>query len=445
MRYIPHTEQDIAAMLEAIGIENVDALFDQIPDEIRKTAKLNLQKPLAEPDLLQYVSDLAVENDGAGMACFAGGGSYRHHIPALINQLLLRSEFYTAYTPYQPEISQGTLQAIFEYQTMVARLLEMEVANASLYDGASALAEAVLMTSRTVRKNKFLVPESINPNYMEVVKTYTANLGFEFIKTPIEQTGRTDLHRLAELIDDSIAGVVLQSPNAFGVVEDLRNAGKIISPSKSKFIVAFTEPFAYGMLAGPGRFGADIVCGEGQSFGIPLSYGGPYLGMFAVNNVDVRKLPGRLCGQTVDQDDRVGYVLTLATREQHIRREKATSNICTNQALCALASCIFMAVMGAKGLPHLARINHAKAEYLKRSLKEAGATITFAAPTFNEFVYETNAGANDVLSALAEEDIYGGLPVALPEDVPNKILVCTTEVNTKQEMDDYVEIVKEFL
>ena len=445
MRYIPHTEQDIASMLKAIGVESVDALFDQIPEEIRKSAKLNLPGPLAEPDLLQYMSDLAYENDGAGMVCFAGGGSYRHHIPTLISQLLLRSEFYTAYTPYQPEISQGTLQAIFEYQTMVARLLEMEVANASLYDGASALAEAVLMASRSTRKSRFLVSEAVNPDYLETAKTYTANLGFELEMFPVEESGRTDLHHLSEVLDDSIAGVIIQSPNAFGVVEDLRNAGKIIGPSKTRFIVAFTEPLAYGMLAGPGRFGADIVCGEGQSFGIPLSYGGPYLGMFAVNNSDVRKLPGRLCGQTVDQDGRPGYVLTLATREQHIRREKATSNICTNQALCALASCIFMAVMGAKGLPYLAKINHAKAEYLKNALQKAGATITFTAPTFNEFVYETNAGAGDVLSALAEDDIFGGLPVSMPEDEPNKILVCATEVNNRQEMDDYVEIVKEFL
>ncbi len=445
MRYIPHTKTDLSKMLSTLGISNIDQLFEQIPANIRKSAGLNLPKSLSEPELQEHLGEMAMDNDGAIMACFAGGGSYRHHLPVLIDQLLLRSEFYTAYTPYQPEVSQGTLQAIFEYQTMVARLFEMEIANASMYDGASALAEAVLMAKRSRRKKRFLVSDGINPDYMQVVKTYAANLDLEYVAIPVLSTGRTDLQTLAENLDDETAGVVLQSPNTLGVIEDLRNAGKIISPSKAKYIVAFTEPLAYGMLAGPGKFGADIVCGEGQSFGLPVAYGGPYLGMFAARLADARAMPGRLCGQTVDENGRTGYVLTLATREQHIRREKATSNICTNQALCALAACIYMSVLGAQGLPKLAKINHAKAEYLKTELAKAGAQIPFSGPTFNEFVFETRRPAGAVLQALAEEEILGGIPLQTDDQTPTRILVCATEVNSRLEMDDYVDIVKEFL
>ena len=445
MRYIPHTDADIERMLKAVGVKSVSELFEQIPEKIRKTAKLNLPKAMSEPELLEHLGELSNENEGAAMSCFAGGGSYRHHIPSIIDQILIRSEFYTAYTPYQPEVSQGTLQAIFEYQTMVARLFDLDVANASLYDGASAMAEAVIMAARATRKKRFLVSGSINPDYKAVVRTYVANLDYEYEEIPVGPDGRTDLGVIAEKLDDSVAAVVLQSPNVLGVVEDLRNAGKIIAPSKAKYIVGFTEPLAYGMLAGPGKFGADIVCGEGQSFGIPLNFGGPYLGLFATRASDVRNMPGRLCGQTVDTNGETGYVLTLATREQHIRRERATSNICTNQALCALAACIFMAVYGAKGLPKLAKVNHAKAEYLKYQLKKAGATISFSGPTFNEFVFETNSNSNEVLGALADEYILGGVPLELEDSDPTKILVCATEVNDKAEMDDYVEIVKSFL
>jgi glycine dehydrogenase subunit 1 len=445
MRYIPHTDDEIEQMLKEIGVKDVASLFEHIPENIRKSARLNLPSPLSEPELVEQLSTLSVENDGAVMACFAGGGAYRHHIPSIIDQLLLRSEFYTAYTPYQPEISQGTLTAIFEFQTMIARLFDMEVANASMYDGASSLAEAFMMAARSTRKKRFLVSDAVNPNYREVVETYAQHLDFEYVNIPIGKDGRTDLQNLAKSLDDTIAGVVLQSPNAFGVIEDLRSAGKIIAPEKAKYIVATTEPLAYGMLAGPGKFGADIVCGEGQSFGIPLSFGGPYLGLFAARKADVRAMPGRLCGQTVDTNGRTGYVLTLSTREQHIKRERATSNICTNQALCALAACIYMAIHGATGMPKLAQINHAKAQYLKTSLKKAGAILPYSAPTFNEFVYETNSNSADVLAAMADEDILGGMPIEVEGQDPTKILVAVTEVNTQAEIDDYVEIVQDFL
>ena len=445
MRYIPHTRQDIADMLDRIGAVSVSELFEHIPSQIRERAALNLPQPLCEQELIETIGSMAEADTGAYASCFAGGGSYRHHIPPIIDQLLLRSEFYTAYTPYQPEISQGTLQSIFEFQTMVARLLEMEVANASVYDGASALAEAVMMAARTSRKRKFLVSAGLNEQYLQVVRTYTAHLDYEFVELQLDATGRTDLSILAELINDQVAGVILQSPNALGVIEDLRNAGKIIAPSTPKYIVAFTEPLAFGMLAGPGRFGADIVCGEGQSFGIPVSFGGPYLGLFAARMADVRNMPGRICGQTVDAQGQTGYVLTLSTREQHIRREKATSNICTNQALCALAACMYMSLMGAKGLPKLAKINHANAMYIKKHLAQAGATLPFDAPIFNEFVFETKASAAKLLDAMAQQGILGGS--ALPErfQSENAILCCTTELISKMEMDEYVQIVKKFL
>ena len=445
MRYIPHTDDEIRRMLDVIGKDSVDDLFEQIPDAIRQTGSLDLPPPLSEPELIDRLRELSENNDGANKACFAGWGSYNHHIPPIVDQILQRSEFATAYTPYQPEVSQGTLQAIFEFQTMVARLLEMDVANASLYDGASSLAEAVLMAARTTRKRTFLVSDGIHPDYLQVVRTYTKNLDFSFRSIPLGPDGRTELDDLAAGLGQEIAGVVVQSPNVFGVIEDLRHVGKIVGPSAAKTIVTFTEPLAYGLLAGPGRFGADIVCGEGQSFGIPAGFGGPYLGLFATTMDNVRNLPGRLCGQTVDAKGREGYVLTLATREQHIRREKATSNICTNQALCALAACVYMAILGARGLPKLARINLAKANYLKDRLTEKGVQIVHSAPTFNEFAYTVKADANDVLEALGESGILGGVPVSMIQGQPNGIVVCVTEKNSKQEMDDYVEIVKRFV
>lgn len=442
MRYIPHTKQDITRMLETVGIEDVDALFAHIPESLRQKAILNLPQPLGEHALISHLADLAGQNTGAGMSCFVGAGSYNHHIPPIVDQMLLRSEFLTAYTPYQPEISQGTLQALFEFQTMVARLLEMEVSSASLYDGAGALAEAVIMAARKTRKNRFLVSDGLNPNYRKVVGTYTKNLNYEFIPIPVLENGRTDLHAIAEMQDDEIAAVIVQSPNYFGVIEDLRNAGKIIGPSKARFIVSFTEALAYGMLSGPGKFGADIVCGEGQSLGIPMSFGGPNLGLFTARMADVRNMPGRLCGQTLDKNGQTGYVLTLATREQHIRREKATSNICTNQSLCALAACIYMSCLGASGLPELAKINHAKSTYFKRELAQHGAVMPLSAPTFNEFVYEVKSDADTVLCALNEEGFIGGIKIGREDGRENRILTCVTEMISIQEMDRYVQCVK---
>jgi glycine cleavage system P protein (glycine dehydrogenase) subunit 1 len=442
MRYIPHTDDEIAEMLETIGCDSVDGLFSCIPECLRESAALNLPEPMSEPELLAHLGGLASRNTGALMTCFAGGGAYRHHTPALVDQLLLRSEFYTAYTPYQPEVSQGTLQAIFEFQTMIARLFDMEVSNASMYDGASSLAEAVLMAWRLTRKKRVLVSEAVHPSYRRVVETYIANLGFELVDLPLGENGRTDLQFLAENLDDSTAAVVLQSPNYFGVIEDLRNAGKIVGPAKTRFVVAVTEPLAYGMLAGPGKFGADIVCGEGQSFGLPVGFGGPYLGLFTVRQSDVRSMPGRVCGRTVDADGQPGYVLTLSTREQHIRRERATSNICTNQALCSLAAGIYLAIAGAEGLSKLAKINHAKSEYLKARLSSAGAQLPFEAPTFNEFVFETKAPSAEVLAELSDNGIIGGTPVPGSE---NRILACATETVSKQEIDRYVEIVQRSL
>jgi glycine cleavage system P protein (glycine dehydrogenase) subunit 1 len=441
MRYIPHTPGDIERLLAVIGVESVEALFGSIPENLRLNRELRLPDPLAESALATHMSRLA-EHDQQG-ACFAGGGAYRHYSPAAIDHLLLRSEFYTAYTPYQPEISQGTLQAIFEFQTMIARLLDMDVANASMYDGATAVAEAVLMAQRSSRKNRVVVSAGLHPQYLETLGTYLKWTELELVVVPLAGDGRTDLTAAATAIDENLACLVLQSPNYLGVVEDMAAAAALAhARPKAKFIHAFTEALAFGLLASPGQTGADIACGEGQSLGIPVSYGGPGLGLFTVKKSDVRAMPGRVCGQTVDADGKRAFCLTLSTREQHIRREKATSNICTNHGLMALAATIYMALVGREGLQEIARQNFAKAEYLKGKLAEI-AELPLSAPTFNEFIWTPKAPAHDVLAALGEANILGGTALdGFAPGLDRSILTCVTETNSREEIDRYVEIVR---
>jgi glycine dehydrogenase subunit 1 len=436
MRYLPHTGEDIAEMLKVVGVEKVDDLFSAIPEACRRKTDLDLPEPMTEWELNDHMDALAKSMAVAPeYKLFLGAGSYEHHIPASVSYLLGRSEFSTAYTPYQPEISQGTLQAVFEYQSLVAALLGMDVANASLYDGASALAEALLMAARISRQKKVAVSKLIHPHYRRVLRTYLEPAEFEIIELPYTRDGRTDLRGLENL--KGFGAVAVQSPNFFGCMEDLPSISNLTRGTQTVFITSFTEPLAYGLYKNPGSQGADIACGEGQSFGIPQSYGGPGLGMFACLKQYVRNIPGRLIGQTEDREGKRGFVLTLATREQHIRREKATSNICTNSGLCAVTAAMYLASLGGTGLRELARLNYDKSEYLKKELRGAGLKIPFAAPTFNEFVVEFPS--DTAYQRLLDQKMVAGLPLAsyFPE-LPNHYLLCVTETRAKADLDGLV-------
>ncbi len=442
MRYFPHTPEDITEMLATVGVGSLEDLFATIPDECRRSGELKLPAALTEWELNSHIDELcgtmAVSPE---FKVFMGAGSYEHYIPASVNHLLSRSEFVTSYTPYQPEMSQGTLQAIFEYQTLTARLLGMEAANASQYDGASALAEAALMAVRVTRRKKVAVSRLVHPHYRRVLTTYLAPTDYEILELPYLPDGTTDLGSLDNL--DELAAVILQSPNFFGCIENLETIGNRTRAEKTLLVVGFSEPLAYGMYKSPGSQGADIACGEGQSLGIPRSFGGPALGMFATLMKYVRNMPGRLVGQTTDVDGRRGFVLTLATREQHIRREKATSNICTNHSLCALAAAIYMSSLGGTGIKKLARLNYDKSEYLKGALRKAGFTIPFSQPTFNEFVVRFKDGFAKTYERLTAEKIIAGLPLECyyPE-LANHYLLCVTETISKEDMDTLVQKIK---
>lgn len=442
MRYLPHTPEDISEMLAAVGVDSLEDLFSTVPGDCRRTNEMVLPERLSEWELNRHIDALA-----GTMAVppeykvFMGAGSYAHHIPAAVSHLLSRSEFVTAYTPYQPEISQGTLQAIFEYQTLTARLLGMEVANASQYDGASALAEAALMAIRVTRKKKVAVSRLVHPHYRTVLETYLKPTGYEIVELPYLPDGTTDPARLEGAQD--LAAVAVQSPNFFGCIENIQSISAAVQPNKTLVIAAFTEPLAFGLIKTPGSQGADIACGEGQSLGIPRSFGGPGLGMFAAKMKYVRNMPGRLVGQTTDADGRRGFVLTLATREQHIRREKATSNICTNHSLCALASAIYMATLGGSGIKALAQTNYDKCEYLKGALRKAGFRIPFEQPTFNEFVVEFPPGFVKTYDRLVDRKIIPGLPLECHyRELKNHYLLCVTETIGKEDMDELVAAVK---
>ena len=442
MLYLPHTREDIASMLQVVGIDDLDDLFSTVPEDCRCKGDLNLPEPLTEWELNDHMASLsnsvAVSPE---YKVFMGAGSYEHFIPASVSYLLGRSEFVTCYTPYQPEMSQGTLQAIYEYQTLAARLLGMEIATASHYDGATALAESLLMAIRVTRRRKVAVSRLIHPLYRRVVQTYFEPTGYEVVELGYLQSGVTDLTGLDDV--DDLAAVAVQSPNFFGCIENLRAIGEVAHDKKALFVASFTEALAYGLLKNPGSQGTDIVAGEGQSLGIPSSFGGPALGMLASRKKFMRSLPGRLVGQTKDLDGKRGFVLTLATREQHIRREKATSNICTNNSLCALAAAMYMASVGGTGIRELARLNYDKAEYLKKELKNAGFTIRFDNPTFNEFVVGFPEGFKTTYERLLEKKIVAGLSLSpyYPE-LANHYLLCVTETRSKEDMDALVREAK---
>jgi glycine dehydrogenase subunit 1 len=435
MRYFPHTELDIRSMLEVVGAQSLDELFSMVPDACRRKRDIQIPAALTEWELGEHLGNLA-RGVAVSPECssFVGGGSYEHHIPEVVSHLISRGEFVTCYTPYQPEMSQGTLQAVYEYQTLITRLLGMEVANASMYDGASALAEAVLMAVRLTGRRTVALSRLVHPHHQRVVKTYLCPTGCRIIELPFREDGRTDLSPLD--LTEELAAVVIQSPNFFGCIEDLRPFGDKAHELDGLFITSFTEPLAYGLLKSPGSQSADIACGEGQSLGIPQSFGGPGLGVFAGRMKDVRSMPGRLVGETRDLEGRRGFVLTLATREQHIRREKATSNICTNNSLCAVAAAMYMAALGARGIRELATLNHDKSEYLKRGLVRAGFDVSFQGPTFNEFVVKAPPGFESTHKRLLARKIVAGLSLApLYPELSNHFLFCVTETKKREEMD----------
>ena len=441
MRYLPHTSSEIADMLKTAGFAGLEALFDHIPADVKTTKPLALPNAVDEWELKRQVSALAGRNATPGNhLMFLGAGCYEHHVPAVVTSLMGRSEFVTAYTPYQPEASQGTLQAVYEYQTMAGRLLGMDVANASLYDGASALAEALLMAIRVTKRNRVAVSKAIHPHYRQVAKTYLSPGGHEMIELPYAEDGSTDLAAVPE--PEKLAAIAVQSPNVFGCVEPFGDVSAFAKARGALAVFAFTEPLAFGLLKNPGSQGADIACGEGRSFGLGMSAGGMTLGMFAAKQEYVRQMPGRLIGMTVDLEGRRGFVLTLSTREQHIRREKATSNICSNQSLCALGAAQYLAALGKTGITQLARINYNKSEYLKRQLVKTGCRIRFSRPTFNEFAIEFPKGAPPI-EQLYERNIIPGLPLGewYPE-LENCWLVCATETKSRDMLDFFAREVQ---
>ena len=428
-------------MLHQVGLNSADDLFDSIPRDLRLKRNLNTTPALSEIELLAGFEQLAARNPGAGRTSFLGAGAYQHYIPTIVDHIISRSEFFTAYTPYQPEISQGTLQAIFEFQTLVCQLTGMEVANASMYDGSTALAEAVLMAERVTKRSKVIACGAIHPEYLEVITTYVQHAGIELLHAAIDsETGQTS--GALDLLDDKTAALVVQSPNFFGCIEDVAALAERAHAIGALLIVTVTEAMSLGLLKSPGACGADIVVAEGQSFGVPLSFGGPYVGLFATREKYARQIPGRLVGEAYDKEGRRGFVLTLATREQHIRREKATSNICTNEGLIALATTVYLETMGRRGLQEAAAQCAQKAAYAAKRIGELeGFSIPFTGPRFNEFVVRGPGEARDLLARLASErNITGGLPLSrYYPDRPDEFLVCVTEINSRAQIDALVE------
>ncbi|MCR2820374.1 aminomethyl-transferring glycine dehydrogenase subunit GcvPA [Lederbergia panacisoli] len=442
-RYLPMTEQDQKEMLEAIGVESIGDLFSDIPEKVRFKGEYNIKKAKSEPALLKELASLAGKNaDLRQNVSFLGAGVYDHYIPTIVDHVISRSEFYTAYTPYQPEISQGELQAIFQFQTMICELTGMDVANSSMYDGGTSLAEAAMLSAGQTKRKKILVSKTVNPESRDVLKTYAKGQYIDVVEIPYEN-GVTDLAALKKELNDDVAAVIVQYPNFFGQIEPLKEIEPLIHEQKSLMIVS-SNPLALGALTPPGEFGADIVVGDVQAFGIPASFGGPHCGYFAVTSKLMRKVPGRLVGQTTDENGKRGFVLTLQAREQHIRRDKATSNICSNQALNALASSVAMTALGKKGVKEMAIQNIQKAQYAKGMFKENGFTIPFNGYQFNEFVISLGQPVSEVNEKLLKKGIIGGYD--LGRDYPELagyMLVAVTELRTRNEIDSFVKEVGE--
>ncbi|WP_346910840.1 aminomethyl-transferring glycine dehydrogenase subunit GcvPA [uncultured Roseibium sp.] len=447
MRYLPLSDTDRGDMLARIGVDTIDDLFADVPEKARLNELLDLPRRAGELQVERQLSTLAAKNVAAGsVPFFVGAGAYKHHVPATVDHLIQRSEFLTSYTPYQPEITQGTLQYLFEFQTQVARLTGMDVANASMYDGSTGTGEAVLMAHRVTRRNKAVLSGGLHPQYRDVVEDISGMADDTVVSLRADPTGTEDI--LAQ-IDDDTSCVVVQSPSFYGQLIDLKPIAEKAHAHGALLIAVFTEVVSLGLIEPPGAQGADIVVGEGQSIGNGLNFGGPYVGLFATNQKFIRQMPGRLCGETVDAEGRRGFVLTLSTREQHIRREKATSNICTNSGLCSLAFTIHMSLLGGAGLKKLARINHANAVKLKKDLSAVPGVEVLNTAYFNEFTVRLPKPAHDVVEALAEKGILGGVPVSrlVPGDasLENLLVVASTEVNTDEDRAAFASALKEVL
>jgi glycine dehydrogenase subunit 1 len=443
MRFIPHTDDDVREMLAAVGVSNVSELFRDVPADLRALSALRLPPGLPEKEVLARLGELAELNSGAKLISFLGAGAYAHFVPSVVDNILQRAEFYSAYTPYQPEVSQGTLQAIFEFQTLVAMLFDLEVANASMYDGASAMAEAVLMALRLhPKRHRVILARSLHPEYRQVTASYLLGAGeVDVREAPFGDDGRIDAAWLSENVDDETAAVVVGYPNFFGVIEDLQQVSRIVSPAGAALVTATAESLALAAIRAPGAYGVDIAVGEGQSFGIPVSYGGPGVGLFATRTRHVRSMPGRLVGEAQDDAGRRGYVLTLATREQHIRRERATSNICTNHGLMALAATVYLCLLGKVGLRRLALTNLAAAHDAQRRIcGGARWKRRFAAPFFNEFVL-SGKNVSGVLQQARQAGVLAGVPLArwYPE-LENEVVVNVTEVHSPQAIDSLIGV-----
>lgn len=441
MDYCPHTTDDIAQMQSVVDIASIDDLFADIPQKFRLKQALDIPAALSEQETIAAMSSIAGKNKLPQLT-LTGAGAYHHFIPAVVGHIVGRAEFYTAYTPYQAEISQGILQAIYEYQTMIAHLTGTEIANASMYDGASAMAEASVLCAKMSNRTKIIVARSVHPEYRQVVNTYSWANGYTVVEIPYASSGQIDLNALQNELDDQVAAVLVQSPNFFGVIEDITPLADDAHKKGALLVAGFTDGTSLGILQPAGASGADFVVGEGQSFGNPLNYGGPYLGIFAAREKFMRRIPGRLVGATVDKNGQRGFVLTLQTREQHIRREKATSNICSNEALCALAAGVYLAALG-KNIKRLAELNIYKTQYLKNKLLQLkGWKEVFSAPVYNEFVLRC-PNARLANEKLKNEGISGGYELHKDySELENALLFCATEILFKEDMDRVVTILK---
>lgn len=440
-RYLPDTQRDQQEMLDFLNISSIDELFDDIPPEIRLDGELNIPKAIPEPLLLKKMQQLATKNKNANeYPTFIGAGTYDHYIPSVVNHMISRSEFYTAYTPYQPEISQGELQAIFEFQTMVCELTGMDVANSSMYDGFTSLAEAASLAVSSTKRPKVLVSEAVHPESREILKTVAVGQGYIVEEVNLD-CEITDLEKLKEQIDKDTAAVIIQYPNFFGSIEDLAEIKKIADVNGALFVVC-ANPLALALLQAPGKLGADIVIGDMQPLGIPMAFGGPHCGYFAVSKKFMRKIPGRIVGQTKDSQGKRGFVLTLQAREQHIRRDKASSNICSNQALNALASSVCMSALGKQGIRHMAQLNFEKADYMAKRLEEKGFMVMNKAPFFNEFIVDLPLPIKEVNTELLEAGIIGGLDLGNNLGFGNQMLIAVTEQRTKEEIDQFVRVLE---
>ncbi len=434
MRYLPKSPSDREAMLSEIGAKSIDDLFGGIPAEYRLKGDLKIPRQYAESEIVEFFRERAA-NSAQGYAMFLGAGAYSHYRPVVIDSLISRGEFFTSYTPYQPEIAQGTLQSIFEFQTMICELTGMDVANASMYDGSTGAAEALMMACRVTGRSKTIVAKTVHPEYREVITTYSRHQGMPVSNVGYGENGRVDLAELDKAVDDQTAGVLIQSPNFFGTIEDVAAIAEIVHRKGALLIVSIAEAVSLGIVKPPTE--ADIVSMEAQSFGVPLGFGGPYCGVLATRDKFVRQMPGRLVGEARDRNGKRGFVLTLSTREQHIRREKATSNICTNQGLVALMCGIFMTIYGREGMKELATQNLAKAHYAAEQFKKSGATLLFeGAPRFNEFVIQTKTDPYAINDHLLGQRIIGGFPLKkfYPE-LGNAALWCCTETTAKASID----------